>query len=281
MTQYLDYIRAIISNPLTIKIIQAIFIFIGGFVGSRLLIAILPVSRLQLQHQFVIKRLVRYSIIVLAFTLALQRVGVSLGVLLGAAGILTVALGFAAQTSASNLISGLFLMAEQPFKVGSIIQVSDIVGTVISIELLSVRLKTFDNIQVRIPNETMLKSNLSNLTKYPLRRYDLKLGISYRENFDKTKKALLEVAESLPICLDNPKPQVYFLGFGESAINLQFSVWTVNHNWMELKYKLGEEVKKKLDKENIEIALPHLSLYAGSNTLPIPVELINKSTTDK
>ena len=83
-----------------------------------------------------------------------------------AAGLLTVALGFAAQTSASNLISGLFLLGERPFVVGDVIRLaSGITGEVVGIDLLSVKIRTFDNLLVRVPNETLLKSELTNLTR--------------------------------------------------------------------------------------------------------------------
>jgi len=105
-----------------------------------------------------------------------------MGLLLGAAGILTVAPGFASQTSASNLVSGLFMIAEHPFGVGDTIRLGSIAGEVPSIDLLSVNLRTPDNLYVRIPNETMIKSEITNLTRFPIRRLDLEIGVAYKEN---------------------------------------------------------------------------------------------------
>jgi small-conductance mechanosensitive channel len=96
-----------------------------------------------------------------------------LGILLGTAGILTVALAFASQTSMSNVISGLFLIADNPFQVGDILQVGTTVGVVLEIGLLSVNLRKFDNTFVRPPNELLIKQEFWNLTKYPIRRLDL------------------------------------------------------------------------------------------------------------
>jgi hypothetical protein len=90
---------------------------------------------------------------------ALHQAGLKLGVLPGAAGILTVAIGFASQTSASNLISGLFVIAERPFVVGDIIRVAETTGEVLSVDLLSVKIRTFDNLYVRIPNEGIIREH--------------------------------------------------------------------------------------------------------------------------
>jgi small-conductance mechanosensitive channel len=123
-----------------------------------------------------------YLLLAIFVMWALYELGFSLGVLLGAAGILTVAVGFASQTSMSNLISGLFLIGEKPFEIGDLIKVDQTVGEVLSIDLLSIKLRTFDNTYVRIPNETIIKTQVSTLTKFPIRRVDLQLGVAYKED---------------------------------------------------------------------------------------------------
>jgi small-conductance mechanosensitive channel len=117
-----------------------------------------------------IKRAVFYGIMVLTGVSVMKELGFDLSVVLGAAGILSVAIGFASQTSASNLISGLFLMMERPFLIGDVIRVGDTTGEVISIDLLSVKVRTFDNLFVRLPNESMIKTQVTTLTKFPIRR---------------------------------------------------------------------------------------------------------------
>lgn len=87
----------------------------------------------------------------------LYQLGFKLTALLGAAGIVGIAIGFASQTSVSNIISGIFLISERPFSVGDQIQVGTTKGIILSIELLSVKLRTFENQLVRIPNESLIK----------------------------------------------------------------------------------------------------------------------------
>jgi small-conductance mechanosensitive channel len=197
-------------------------------------------------------------------------------VLLGAAGIATVAIGFASQTSASNLISGLFLISERPFVIGEVIRVADTTGEVISIDLLSVKLRTFDNLFVRVPNESLIKAQITNLSRFPIRRYDLQLGVAYKENIGKVRDVLVAVADRNPLCLQEPKPQIIFQGFGDSSVNLQFSVWAARENYLLLRNSMAEEVKEAFDGADIEIPFPHRTLYAGSRTEPLPVAIVDQ-----
>ena len=255
------------------KFALAAVIILLGIVAARVLRRRLPLDRLHPQHQLIIRRLTGYVILGIALAWALQQLGVSLGVVLGAAGVLTVAIGFAAQTSVSNLISGLFLMVEQPFVVGDVIKVADATGEIVSIDLLSVRLRTFDNLLVRIPNETLIKSSVTNLTFFPIRRFDMQIGVAYKEDLSKVGEVLMETANRNPICLQEPKPLIIFGGFGDSAINLQFSVWSTKEQYLQLRNSMQNEVKRSFDEHNIEIPFPHRTLYAGSVTEPLPIRI--------
>ncbi len=227
------------------------------------------------RHQHVIyRRLIFYILLALVVVSALNEMGFKLSVLLGAAGVLTVAVGFASQTSASNLISGLFLLGEKPFMVGDVISVGATTGEVLSIDLLSTKLRTFDNLFVRIPNETMLKSEVTTLTRFPIRRLDIPIGVAYKEDTNRVREVLLAVADRNPLCLNEPEPRFMFLGFGDSAQNLQLSVWTQRENFLELRNAILYEIKTSFDDQHIEIPFPHLALYAGSATEPFPVEQV-------
>ena len=204
----------------------------------------------------------------------LHQLGFNLGVLMGAAGLLTVAAGFAAQTAASNLISGLFLIGERPFLVGDVITVDTVTGEVTDIDLVSVKLRTFDNLMVRVPNETLLKSRITNLSQYPIRRMDLQIGVAYKEDVERVIDVLERVADALPECLDEPEPLVIHKGFGDSAVLLQFSVWAQRTSFLAARNALLIEVKKAFDREGIEIPFPHRTLYAGSVTGPLPIRVV-------
>lgn len=246
----------------------AALIFFLGVFFARLISKRIVVPRLGPQENLILRRLSSYIIYGVTFAWVLKTLGVDVSVVLGAAGILTVALGFASQTSASNLISGLFLMFERPFVLGDFVEVDNTTGEVISIDLLSVKLRTFDNVQVRIPNESMLKSNVKNLSFFPIRRYDLKIGVAYKEDLSRVRKLLLDTAESNLVCLREPAPLVIFLEFGESSVDLQLSTWAARDDFLELRNTISEQVKATLDREGIEIPFPHRTLYAAPDSAP-------------
>lgn len=208
----------------------------------------------------------------------LDELGFGIAPLLGAAGIFGIAIGFASQTSVSNIISGIFLMVEGPFVVDDVIQVAGVVGRVESIDMLSVKLRTFDNKFVRIPNEAIIKTELTNITRYPIRRLDVAVGVAYKEDVEKVRRTLLEVASANPLSLMDPAPMVLFDGYGESSLNFSFRVWAARENWLALKNTIHEEIKDRFDEEDIEIPFPHRTLYTGAVTEPFPIRITNDAS---
>ncbi len=267
-----------------ISIVKALLLLLIGWVLAKIATRFfISFAELKLsKHQLSIyKRFIFYVIVSLFVATALHQLGFKISVLLGAAGILTVALGFASQTSASNLISGLFLLAEKPFEIGDVLKIDGDTGEVISIDLLSVKLRTFDNLYVRIPNEQLIKSKFVNITKFPIRRIDLAIGIAYRENLEQVRKLLLELANEDSRCLEEPQPFCIIKEFGTSSVDIQLSVWGRREVYRDLRSDLMAAIKAAFDANNIEIPFPHISLYSGSKTEPFPVHLNRKTTTDK
>ncbi|GAB5380684.1 MAG: mechanosensitive ion channel family protein [Aliiglaciecola sp.] len=257
-------------------VFQAIIIlFVGYFVARFLsnLILRFNIANMTPHAQVLVRRGIFYGIMIIMLMSALRELGFDLSVILGAAGILSVAIGFASQTSASNLISGIFLMMERPFSIGDVIRIDQTLGEVISIDLLSVKIRTFDNLFVRVPNESMIKSQVTTLTRFPIRRADLKIGIAYKEDIEKVKTILNEVADKNPMCLNEPAPLFILLGFGTSSVDIQFSVWAKRENFLLLKNEIYQQIKEAFDNNAVEIPFPHLSLYSGEASKPISVSL--------
>jgi small-conductance mechanosensitive channel len=270
-----------IDAALVTSIAEALIYFIVGLILARLAsrgIKRWSRHRFDVHRQLLMARVATYLVLLVFVVMGLNAIGFNLGVLIGAAGILSVAIGFASQTSASNIISGLFLVAERPFSVGDLIRVGTTTGEVLSIDLLSVKLRTFDNLFVRIPNETLIKSEVTTLTRFPIRRIDLAIGVAYKEDIKNVRQVLEQVAGANPLCLDEPKPIFVFLGFGESSLDMQFSVWVKRENFIDLKNSIHEEIKEAFDAEGIEIPFPHRSLYTGSVTEPFPIRIIDETS---
>ncbi|MBD3671638.1 MAG: mechanosensitive ion channel family protein [Gammaproteobacteria bacterium] len=218
------------------------------------------------QGVMLIRTFSKYLIMGLAVVMIIKELGFDIGVLLGAAGILTVAIGFASQTSMSNLISGLFLLGERPFMVGDIIRVGSVIGEVLSIDLLSVKLRTFDNLFARIPNEALIKKDVINYSRFSIRRLDMELRVPLDFDLEQIQQILSEVADHNPLCLQEPEVFCMVRGFGESWIELIYGVWTLQDNYIELKNCIYKEVLEAFKEHGIPYPIPQQTLhYAGSN----------------
>lgn len=218
-------------------------------------------------------RFASYGVFVLFLISALRQFGFDFTVLLGAAGIVTVAIGFASQTSASNLISGLFLILERAVQPGDVVTVGGRTGEVVSVDLLSTKLRTFDNLLVRIPNETMVKSEIVAINRLPIRRFDLTVGVAYDSDLGLVQKTLLEVAARNPLCLDEPAPLLISQGFGASSIDYMLAVWAKSEQWLALRNGITREVKEAFDAAGIEIPFPQRTLQPGA--VPLSVQLVS------
>ena len=258
------------------EIVVAIILVFIGFVIARLVSnAFIRTigNRFNAHQRLLWRRGIFYFIFLLFIMTSLREAGFKLSVFLGAAGILTVALGFASQTSATNLISGLFLIGEGSFEVGDTIQITlirgqTIEGQVISIDLLSVKLLTLDNVYIRLPNEQLIRTPVMNLSKYPIRRIPITLAINFHEDIIKVRQVLLEVAAKYPLVMDDPKATVTVTAFRESSIELLFSVWCRQENALKVRDEMQERVRNGFVENQIEIPVPKMGLIDR----PIPLE---------
>jgi len=258
------------------EIVVAIILCFIGFLIARLVsntfIRTIG-SRFNAHQRLLWRRGIFYFIFLLFIMTSLREAGFKLSVFLGAAGILTVALGFASQTSATNLISGLFLIGEGSFEVGDTIQITlirgqTIEGEVISIDLLSVKLLTLDNVYIRLPNEQLIRTPVMNLSKYPIRRIPITLAINFHEDIIKVRQVLLDVAAKYPLVMDDPKATVTVTAFRESSIELLFAVWCRQENSLKVRDEMQERIRNGFLENQIEIPVPKMGLIDR----PLPLE---------
>lgn len=278
--QILDALKGFVTGVTTHRfqeILFAIVFALIGFVIARLISNAFSVtigSRLNLHQKLIWRRGIFYFIFMLFLITSLREAGFKLSVFLGAAGILTVALGFASQTSASNLISGLFLIGEGSFEVGDTIQMTlirgqNIEGKVLSIDLLSVKLQTLDNTLIRVPNEQLIRSPVYNLTRFPIRRIPITLFIHFHEDIAKVRQVLINVADSYPFVLDEPRPTVTVTAFRESSIEILFTVWTLQKNFGQANDEMQERIRNGFIDNDIEIPIPQMGVVDQGSADPL------------
>jgi small-conductance mechanosensitive channel len=210
-------------------------------------------GRLSDQRTFVVRKGIKYTGMIMALLFVFKAMGVDTAALLGAAGVAGIVFGFAAQTSMSSFISGLFLLSEKPFQVGDAIKVEEVSGVVLSVDLLSVKLRTYDNLFVRIPNEIIIKTKVTTVTRFPIRRLDLSLSTAYKEDLERVRSVLMELAAENPYCLTEPPPFFGVDRFDSSGIALLFCLWFEKSNFWNLKNSIIMAIKKRFEAEDIEI----------------------------
>jgi small-conductance mechanosensitive channel len=264
------------SDPARIGVVvRALVYVIVGIVlarGARYAVR-RTTNTLSAQQKQLLSRIAYYGILTLFFVSALRQFGFDFTVLLGAAGIVTLAIGFASQTSASNLISGLFLVLERVVQIGDIVTVDDVTGEVLTVDLLSTKLRTFDNLLVRIPNETMVKARITTLNRFPIRRVDLRVGVAYHSDLGLVQRTLFAVAHANPLCLDEPGPLLISQGFGDSSIDYQLSVWAKSEQFLAVRNSVTREIKEAFDAAGIEIPFPQRVLHGGAEPVAVRMPL--------
>jgi len=209
------------------------------------------------QRQMIARKVISYTGFFLVLMAVLGELGVKLTALLGAAGIVGIAVGFASQTSVSNIISGLFLISEKPFAVGDVIRIGSTTGIIQSIDLLSIKIRTFDNLFVRIPNEKILTSEVTNITRFPIRRMDIVFQVDYGQDLPKVHDILAGIARDNPWSLDEPVPAIIFAEFKESGIEVLLGLWFAKSDFIDLKNSIMKDIAARFDAEGIRFAHPN------------------------
>jgi small-conductance mechanosensitive channel len=219
--------------------------------------------------------LVRFGILVIGFIVIFQSAGIDLSSLSILAGALGVGIGFGLQNITNNFISGLIILFERPIKVGDRIEVGEIAGDVISINARATTIVTNDNISVIVPNSEFISGTVINWSHSDRNvRFLFPVGVSYKEDPDKVKKILLDVADKNEHVLKNPAPTVMFDEFGDNSLNFYLGVWTSTHieKPRVLKSELYFEIFKKFTEQGVEIPFPQRDLHI--KTSPVAVEQI-------
>lgn len=255
-TNMLNWGKSLLTWENLFKLIGAIIIFAIIFVIYKLLLRAIkkiPAEKTTPQRTAILKRTVKYLFYTITVIYVLSLFGIKLSAIWGAAGIAGVAIGFAAQTSVSNLISGLFVITEGALKIGDTIIVDGVTGVVDAINLISVRIHTYDNQMVRIPNSTIINTNLTNNSYHKTRRLTLQVSVSYDTDMEQALQALSKAPALCPTVISDPAPAVWFDGFGSSGLTMTVAVWFESSDFLQTKNDLHIAIKKVLDQAQITI----------------------------
>ena len=202
-------------------------------------------------------KIVSYCFYVLIIMYVLDELfGINLTAIWGAAGIAGVAVGFAAQTTVSNFISGIFIVTEKTMKIGDLIEVDGVSGIVDKVSLLSIWVHTPDNQFIRIPSSTIINTKLKNYSTYDYRRYIFDVSVDYSTDLDKAVEVLKTVPGKCSLVVnDNPDyaPKVLLTECRDSGIGMNLIVWCERPNFFDMKTEVCKNVVKAFNENGINI----------------------------
>ncbi len=213
-----------------------------------------------------IEKTVRALVLIAAFLMILQSLGINIGPLLAGAGVVGLAVGFGAQSLVKDVISGFFILLENHMNVGDVVSIAGKEGVIESINLRVTTLRDYSgNVHV-IPNGQI--AVLTNMTK-GFSRAVLEIGVAYKENVDEVMQVMKDVAEDLA---DDPEWRTRIYGpmemsgldsFGDSSVNIKARIETQPREQWNVAREYRRRLKNVFDEKGIEIPFPHVTIYMG------------------
>ncbi len=216
--------------------------------------------------------LVRLSIWIVGFLIAIAASGVPLDRLTIILGALGVGIGFGLQNIANNVVSGLVMVFEKPIQVGDLIEVGSKTGTVQSMGIRASKILTYEGSEVIVPNGDLLSQNLINWTlSNTNKRISLEVGVAYGSDIDKVKNIFNEVLSTNENVSKTPAPLILLDSFGDSSINFRLLCWISDiDNWLIIKSVIMSDVFEAFYKNGIQIPFPQrdVNLYIKEQPAP-------------
>ncbi len=212
----------------------------------------------------IVSRFAAYLIVTAGLLYGLNQLDVDLVPILGALGVVGIALAFAFQNILENFIAGILILMRRPIRIGEQVSLSDTEGTVADINLRTVIVRQVDGKLVYVPNASVLNNPIVNLTREGARRTTLDVGVAYHTDLDRAQQVILEQVRSVPGVLADPPPEAFVHAFGSSSIDFAVRYWhhpTIAMEW-EVRDAVARGLKRELDGAGIQIPFPQRVLWA-------------------
>lgn len=247
--------------PSAIAAILTVLVFAAITWGvTRVLRRVFARTQLDVTAATFIETLVRFSLTIIGLLTALAQLGINVTSILASLGVMGLTIGFAAQNTLSNLISGLFIFWDRPFVIGDLIEVDGEYGRVATITLRSTRLITVDGRMLAIPNAIMANAKVASYTNFPHLRIDVEVTVGVNEPIGKVREVLLGLCEG-PQFMDEPAPAVVVKALGDYNTTLELRVWLHDEKThVAERYDLRERVKNALDEAGVEMPFETFAL---------------------
>ena len=251
------------------KLVLFIIVAIIGFILIKLFIKFLKKigKRIKLDqtvYNFLIT-VIKFVLWVLYVLTLLAIAGVPITSLVAVITALTLGVTLAIQSSVSNLANGVILLANKPFKIGDLVEINGVTGTVVDISIFNTKLRTANNEIITMPHNVTINNPIIDYTSLEMRRIALDVSVSYDSDMTKVKEILLETIKEQELVLQDQANSVNLAKMNSSSIDFSVKVWTATENYWDCFFALTESVFNKLNENNIEIPYNKLDVLIKSN----------------
>lgn len=249
-----------------LDIVKALAVLVVGIIVTTLITAIvrsLTIKNRKLDNaaSTFITSLVKVIMYVLVAILVLASVGVNTASLIAAFSAVALAISLGLQDTLSGLVNGILIIFTKPFKQGDYVSIGGTEGTVKEIRLFSTKLVTPDNLDVIVPNSTVLNSNLTNYSAMPLRRIDIDVPVPYNTEIGEVKKILSDCIARDERIVNIPAPMCRLKEYGASSLNYIVRAWVPNSVFWDVKFDLMENLFNALRENGIEMPFNQMDVH--------------------
>jgi small-conductance mechanosensitive channel len=211
-------------------------------------------------------KVIQVIIVLIAIYFGFPRIEVNLSEIILIGGTASLVIAFASQKLVSNFGSGLFLLIERPVKIGDNISIGDVSGNVDEIRILSTIIRTYEGIYVRVPNEKIFTSDITNYVANSARRFEYVIGISYRDDAGEAIRIISDLLKKHPYVLTHPEPSLFVSELADSSVNITINIWAPSATWWSVKTEMLWKIKAALEENGIVIPFPQRVItFAGEN----------------
>ncbi len=285
-----NYVITTVDNsPITVgKIVTGILLLLFGFIISRFLSRAFGrrlLGRLKVNESATaaLQSVVFYLLLVVFVIIALRFANVPLTAFTILGGAVALGVGFGSQNIINNFISGLILLAERPIRVGDMVQLDDLYGTVTKIGARSTWVRTGENLEIVVPNSSFLESNVINWTlSDDKQRARVNVGVIYGSPTREVARLLVRAAAEHGLILHKPEPFVWFVDFGDNSLNFQLHFW-IRAKTLAERMRIESDIRFRIDHlfrdAKIVIAFPQRDVHLDADQ-PLPIQLVASETDE-
>ena len=249
----------------TSKVFSAVIATVVSLIVIKILMMVLDRalgrSKLDKPVRNLLRNLLRGVLWFVAAIIVLECLDIKATSLVAVLSVVGLAFSLALQNFLSNVAGGMQLLASHPFKPGDFVEAGGCSGTVTDIGMFYTKLATPDNKLVELPNSSIMSANIINYSAQGTRRVEIKVSASYDAPTQRVISLLRGVAETHPLTLDNPEPQVHVNDYGDHAIGYVVRVWCATDDYWTVYFGLMDSMKPAFDAAGVEMTYPHINVH--------------------